>query len=214
MGKIPGYRVAIVVALMAGMSVLVFRQPPGHAHGKAVQLGRALQGLGAWNAVQDISLDPAIVGALRLDDYVFREYSNGQQTLGLYIGYYLSSESVGAAHDPLVCFPGQGWELSDKNAGTLEIDSRKGEAISYAAMLARRGGERVLVIYWFQSHDRSAANAFMQKVQTFSNRIRSKPDDNAFIRITVPMAARTRAECLGIGLDFMRAFYPRFLAAI
>ncbi len=214
MGKLSGSKVAIVVVLTAITSVLIYRQPARDVASRAVRLGPAFRELGSWNEVGEIVLDEAVVRALALDDYLFKNFSNGKQTVTLYVGYYLSADKVGASHDPLVCFPGQGWVVSDREKGVLPLGRDSGPTISYSSMLARQGDKTELVIYWFQSHDKTAPDTFSQKMQSLLNRLKNEPDDNAFVRITVPASSATRAECLNVGHDFMRAFYPRYLEIV
>ena len=76
-------------------------------------------------------LGPKIVKALELDDYANQSYSDGKDTISLYIGYYFTAKKVGAAHDPLVCFPGQGWVVSDTQKDKIVLNPKPGNSVSY-----------------------------------------------------------------------------------
>jgi hypothetical protein len=84
-------------------------------------LAQALSRKGQWSKVSRSSLSPDIVEALHLDDYIFQRYAFGQQEVDLYVGYYYSSDKVEVAHDPLVCFPVQGWQVSDNRKSTFKF---------------------------------------------------------------------------------------------
>ena len=81
---------------------------------KGQRLDEAFSSIGPWSTLEVLGFDQKIVDALQLDDYTHRTYSNGEDTVWVYVGYYLTDRSIGAAHSPLVCYPGQGWLISDK----------------------------------------------------------------------------------------------------
>ena len=149
--------------------------------------------------------------SLLLDDYLYRNYVNGDRVVSLYIGYYLTTQKVGAAHSPLVCFPGQGWMLS--KAQSLTVATSRGD-IQLEKMIAAKGGHRELLLYWFQSYDRSSSGTLMQKVNNFLSRFQDNREDNAFVRVTVPLSGAPENDALKDGIDFIKAFYPTFLSYV
>jgi len=168
---------------------------------------------GKWRKNQDILLDTKIVDALKLDDFVFSDYLRGDDRLTLYIGYYHSDRKVGAAHDPLVCFPGQGWKLSKKTKQhlTVPLGGDETATLRYNAMLAEMPGHRELVVYWFQSYDQTADSTLLQKIQMLLSTIRNKGQDNAFVRINVVLnPGRGEEEALELANSFLLDFYPQF----
>jgi hypothetical protein len=44
--------------------------------------------------------------------------------------------------------------------------------------------------------------------------IAHRREDNAFVRVTVPMEKRSAEEAYAVGLSFIKAFYPQFLAHV
>jgi hypothetical protein len=87
---------------------MVYWQPESKAAKKHQSLPRALANIKGWHSNGLVELDRSIIEALELDEYVNHNFTNGRETVSLYIGYYLTSKKVGASHSPLVCFPGQG----------------------------------------------------------------------------------------------------------
>jgi EpsI family protein len=161
-----------------------------------------------------VPIDEGIVATLRLDDYVNRAYVRDSDRIFLYVGYYRSAAKVGAAHDPLVCFPGQGWKLTDRTEGAWPLETANRGGIRYSSMVAQRGLERQLLVYWFQSHDVASPDTFSQKLWLFWKKVRRQGTDNAFVRITVPVSNRTVAEGLTTAHGFIEPFYPAFLKHI
>jgi EpsI family protein len=163
--------------------------------------------------VGDTPMEAQVVQALRLDDYILRTYSRGEASATLYVGYYLSGGKVGAAHDPMVCFPGQGWTVRD--TGEARHAMRGGlTPISYSRMVVDREQQQVLVVYWFQSYDQTSAGTFMQKVRTLWLKLRDRREESAFVRVTVPIQRGDRAAAERVAREFIDAFYPPFLAYV
>jgi EpsI family protein len=185
--------------------------PSPAAVDKHMPLREALSDIKGWRNFGFVPLDEEIVKALQLDDYAFQNYSNGRSTISLYIGYYLTMKKVGAVHDPLVCFPGGGWELSNRKKGILLISQETGESISYSAMIAQKGHQKELIIYWFQSYDETNPDTFSQKITSLYKKIVEKREDNAFVRISTPVGENPLPEDCETVFNFIRAFYPVFL---
>jgi len=93
-------------------SFFVYLQPESRAAKKQLHLAQALVKIKGWHSEGLVELDRGIVEELELDDYANHNFSNGSKTVSLYIGYYLTSKKVGAAHSPLVCFPGNPFIVS------------------------------------------------------------------------------------------------------
>ena len=153
-----------------------------------------------------------ILDALYLDDYLNCSYTNGKNTVSLYIGYYYSAKKVGAAHDPTVCFPGQGWVVSKQITGQQELSG--GQTVNYAMMQAELGDKKNLILYWFQSYDSTYSSTFAQKISLFLKKILQKGESNAFVRLTVLIGDKDIKDYQQAALDFMDDFYPVFLTYI
>ena len=207
-------KVIILVICFTLTSVLIYWQPSSKAVQKNIPLSQALSDIKGWKNDGLTPLDPRIVKSLELDDYVNQTYSNGNNTISLYIGYYLTTKKVGAAHDPLVCFPGQGWVLSNIKKGELNLNSEPGGAISYSTMITQRNAEKQLIIYWFQSCDKTNSNTLSQKIASFFQRIYKNREDNAFVRVSIPIKTQYKQEAFITGTNFIKAFYPVFLEYI
>ncbi|NLX19943.1 MAG: EpsI family protein [Desulfobulbus sp.] len=213
MGSLSWVRVSVVVIVLvaAGLAVQAFRQTVSH-HPTAA-LSSVFTAFGNWKTAGDIPLDDGVRESLHLDDYLFRRFSNGRTTVELYIGYYHSVAKVGAAHDPLVCFPGQGWVLRNKQAVARTMRNPHGDmTLKYTTMLAERDDEQDLLLYWFQAGRRMAANTFMQKVYAAQSRFTGQGEANAFVRISIPLRGLSVAEGKEVLSRFVADFYPVFLS--
>jgi len=174
-------------------------------------LSQALLDIKGWHSSGLVPLGQELVKGLELDEYANQGYSNGRETVFLYIGYYLTKKKLGAAHDPLVCFPGQGWVASNKREGKVILDTDRDSSISYSSMIVQKGLQREFILYWFQSYNRTASNTFSQKTISLRQRILRQREDNAFVRISIPVGDKSLDECHEILTKFIKSFYPVFL---
>ena len=214
MGHINRKKIITLILCLLITGIICNLRPVTKTVKKTISLEKALADISGWHYDGFNSLDSKIVDALYLDDYANQSYTKNRETVSLYIGYYLTKKKVGAAHDPMVCFPGQGWLIQDKKAERLILNSKTGEKVSYSSMIAKRSGEKELVIYWFQSYDTTTRDTFTQKITLLWNRLFKKGEDNAFVRITMQVDEKSIPECKKTIHEFIKAFYPVFLEYI
>jgi EpsI family protein len=211
MGQI-GYKKIILMTLCFVVTAyFIYQKPASRVDVKKTSLSTALEDIEGWQSYKQIPIDDKIVNALELDDYVNQQYVEGNESVFLYIGYYKTTKKLGALHDPMVCFPGQGWNVSDNTKSQLVLNQDTGEKISFSSMIVTKGSQKELVVYWFQSYDEANPDTFSQKITSFWKRIRNKGEDNAFVRITVYMGDKDSLESRKTIFKFIRVFYPVFL---
>jgi EpsI family protein len=201
--KIIGVVVCFIIA-----AIFVYWQPDSKIAKKERSLVQNLADIEGWKNSGLIQIDNRIVNVLNLDDYVNNYFTNGDAIVSLYIGYYLTSKKVAAAHSPLVCFPGQGWDLSDFEKKSVKVGSH---TINLMRIIASTPQRKELLIYWFQAHEKTSSGTFFQKINTLLSKFIDGREDNAFVRVTVPMKNMDADQTYKIGVDFIKAFYPRFL---
>ena len=205
------------LCLLATAGLARWLDPPvGASVERRASLSEAFFRVDGWRPVRDQALDPEIRDALLLDDYLFRTFARDGRFVTVYIGYYESSKKVGAAHDPLVCFPGQGWTVQDHETGSVEVAAGGGRhRVRFATMVAEREGRRQLLLYWFQADDRAVPTTLEQKVALLASRARGGAGVNAFVRLSAPLGAGIAPEeARRTLLAFLEAFYPRLLEVV
>lgn len=212
MGHTPQQRIILVLILLVltGISLrYVVSEEDKHVHENALM--DKLVGMEGWSAGPESPIGPNIQKELQLDEYVNRQFFNDSRSVFLYVGYYHTAKKVGAAHDPLVCFPGQGWKLGDRTESVLADNEPFSGQIRYASMVAEKGADMQLLLYWFQSYDVACSNTLSQKIWLLWKKLKGDRTDNAFVRITVPMRDENVEKARQTALDFTRRFYPVFL---
>ncbi len=208
MGQINSKRIIILICCLLVTGIVIFFKPVSTISVKKTNLQSNLMAINGWDYLGSSSFDQKIVEALLLDDYVNSRYTDGEKTISLYIGYYASAKKIGAAHDPMVCFPGQGWKISNKSTGRFDLPS--GEIIKYSTMFAELGQKKELIVYWFQSYDSTNSGTFSQKISLLFKKIFNQRENNAFVRITIPVENSQMVENKKTALNFIQNFYPEF----
>ncbi|SRR5579884_524343 len=151
---------AVVVGLLAvtlGFSRWIEHKP-------AEPLARPLQAippqLGAWRASSSNSLGPDVEKVLKATSYVSRTYTDGSTALDFFVAYYATQHAGESMHSPKHCLPGSGWEIAQP--GSLQL-SAGSQTININRYLIRRGADRRLVLYWYQTGSRVIADEYRAK---------------------------------------------------
>jgi EpsI family protein len=208
LGHISRSRIIVAIICFCILAIFVYWEPEVNIAKKEKTLAEALADIEGWKNSGLIQIDRRIVNELKLDGYVNNFFSNSEGVVSLYIGYYLSSQKVSAAHSPLVCFPGQGWDLSDFKEKSVKVGDH---TVNLMRIIATAPERKELLIYWFQAYEKTSPGEFLQKINTLLAKFIDGREDNAFVRVTVPMKNMNVDQAYRIGADFIKAFYPHFL---
>lgn len=212
MRTIAPFRLLLLIALLVVTSLLAYATSGTSRAGMdKAPLSQVFGSKNSWRLVGNHPLDASIVNELMLDDYLFQSYARSSESVSLYIGYYRTAKKVGAAHDPLVCFQGQGWQIKNRDKGNYTLSRNPGLKISYSAMIAERPEERQLIIYWFQANRKASANSYLQKGAMIMSSFSGGVEDNAFVRISAPIVGETPEIVRRRVFDFIENFYPDFV---
>jgi len=209
MGSVSAYKIVFLAIVLVATSFLVY----GRISATRVPVSKAaLDGvftnIGNWAGGNRNQLDSRIADELQLDDYLFKTFALGPNRVTLYIGYYRSAAKVGAAHDPLVCFNGQGWRISKPSTGKYQLVNTPAYSISYSSMVAERNGDRELIVYWFQTRGHASSTTLMQKIDIVRERLGSSNEDNAFIRLSTSVDGGSPEKARRAIFAFVEEFYP------
>lgn len=212
MRKVSTVQIVVLLLCLILTGVLVYMRPMGNIEEKSLALETEVLKLRDRYKITNNRLSPRVIEELKLDDYIFQTYTRNGGAVTLYVGYYFSGKKVGAAHDPQVCYPGQGWKLSNKEKGTYEL--KNGEKVDYSSIIAVQGGSKDLIFYWFQVNDKTADNTLFQKMILLQNKILQQGENNAFVRVSTSLNEESIHLAQKRILDFMEDFYPIFLEYI
>ncbi len=148
--------------------------------------------LGSWTGT-DISIDPETLEVLGPGEFLFRAYKNPEiPPAELFIAYFRSERAGEAPHSPSNCLPGAGWTPTQR--AVIQMPRADGTTFPANRYVVSKRGERGLVIYWFQSHDREVASEYLSKFYLVTDSIRMNRSDGAMIRLTTDMAKGESAD--------------------
>lgn len=168
--------------------------------------------LGSWKLLQDGVLEPEVFEMLAPDDVLNRIYRDGNDPtdLSVFVGYYKTQMRAKNAHDPKVCLPGSGWNpLISK---TIDIPlAESGEPSSINYYVISRGGQRAVVLYWFQNHKYVMANEQGLKLSRLKDNFFENRTDMALVRIVYPVGEAGLERATEKAIEFAKLFYPPFL---
>jgi EpsI family protein len=165
--------------------------------------------IGSWTAAESQPFEAPIVSVLGVDDYINRLYTGPSvPDVGAYVGYYASQRNGATFHSPLNCLPGSGWQTVSTAPLAVPIDGRPPLRVN--RMAVERGADRVLTLYWYQSHGRTTSSEYAAKLLTIANAIGRRQTDAAFVRVLTAYddapGAVDRAERVAVG--FVEKMYP------
>ena len=176
---------------------------------EAIPVGRSLSmlpgTLGPWKLLQEGVIDQETRDILKADDLLNRFYSSGNQGANLFVAAFRSQRNGKAPHSPKNCLPGSGW--TPLNSGTVAIDVGRAMPIVVNRYVVAHGDDRSLVLYWYQSRDRSIASEYTAKFWVVVDAMRLNRTDTALVRVVVPIVNRDEDAAAKSATDFVKAFY-------
>jgi EpsI family protein len=174
--------------------------------------------LGDWLGGQDAPLPKSIVDVLGVDDYMTRIYVRPDRSgVGLYVGYYGSQRQGDTMHSPQNCLPGAGWEPESNSMLRIPVahSGSPTPSIEVNRYLIRKGLDRQIVLYWYQSHGRVVASEYWSKFYLIRDAVRLNRTDGALVRVIAPVAGNASSDYLAeerraeeLTTSFVQQLYP------
>lgn len=151
--------------------------------------------LGVWSGAPEPPFKPRELEVLRLNDYVLRSYSAaGHLPVGLYIGFWESQRQGSSIHSPQNCLPAAGWQPTSQSILKFPDPRQAGATAEANRYIIQKGLDRVLVLYWYQSHGRIVASEYWSKIFLVADAVRMNRTDAAIVRLIVPLDSQPDAE--------------------
>jgi EpsI family protein len=161
--------------------------------------------LGSWTLVQEGVIDADTRAVLKADDLLNRYYAANGAGANLFVAAFRSQRNGKAPHSPKNCLPGSGWTPLESSQVSIDV-SRK-LPIHVNRYVVAHGDDRSLVLYWYQSRDRSIASEYTAKFWVVVDAMRLNRTDTALVRVVVPIVNRDEAAADRSAADFVRSFY-------
>lgn len=162
---------------------------------------------GDWQVDRSVPLIlPAPDVQARLDaiynQVLARSYINRQTGARIMLSVaYGGDQSDGLqAHLPEVCYPAQGFELTGKQGGVLELAGRR---VPVQRLITRLGGRHEPVTYWMTLGETVAAGRTDRKLAQMRYGLRGLVADGMLIRVS--SIGRDQVAEYGVHDDFLKA---------
>jgi len=120
---------------------------------------------------------------LRSDSYLTRTYRKTGTHADLLIVYYAQQRAGESMHSPKHCLPGAGWEIWDYVSTDIPVDGQSFRVNKYSISNA---GQRMLVLYWYQSKGRIIASEYTGKLLLARDALLQNSTAASIVRIIVP----------------------------
>ena len=164
-----------------------------------------------WQMLQEGVVDAETQAVLQADDTLTRVYGRGNGVASLFIAAFRSQRNGKAPHSPKNCLPGSGWVPSMQDEVPVELAGR--EPIVVNRIIVAHGDSKSLVLYWYQSRDRSIASEYTAKFYVIADAIKYNRTDTALVRIIVPLNAGTDENAATkVATEFIHSIYPQIRA--
>lgn len=161
--------------------------------------------LGAWSG-EEIDVADQVSEMLEADVNIQRAYAHEiDGFVWFYLGYYGSQEGTAPIHTPPYCYESQGWKIL--SASVVPLGSGQ---LSANELVVEREGQRRLVRFWYQSHNRSGMlTNFDRVLSRMQGLLLDGRSDGSLVRVSTPLAdpgelPRARARLV----SFVREMEP------
>jgi EpsI family protein len=148
-----------------------------------------------WTAGPDNPVDPEIQKTLATATVVDRNYTNPS---GQSVQLLLVSASQGNdVHNPMICFPGQGWQITDRR--TIRVDSQDA-----TVMTAKLDETRLCVLYWISDAEPSPQeeSPWLRNLRTIRRWFVTADEGRSLlVRVTAPGDAQNNAPVISFVKD-------------
>lgn len=203
-------RALILTACLVVSAVAIGRASKSEPVPPRAPLGQLPLSFDGFAGGRSVDLDPAVLQVLGVDDHINRVYrpDGTRIPIGLYVGYYMTQRQGDTMHSPMNCLPGSGWQPVASGRMQIAVGSQSVEVNRY---LVEKGGERMLVLYWYQSHGRVVASEYWGKIYMVLDAMRLNRTDAALVRVVIPVShfeANGEQTAEALGVRFVRGLFP------
>jgi len=163
-----------------------------------------------WNKVQDVEMDKDELEVLQADDILSRVYQDRSTGHGasLFVAFFDTQRTGKAPHSPKNCLPGAGWVPSQSAIVDVAVPGQS-QPLQVNRYVVARGDNQSVVLYWYQSHNRTVASEYWAKFYTVADSIRYNRSDTALVRVVVGVNGGNTDVAIKTATDFAIALFPQ-----
>jgi EpsI family protein len=198
----------LLLAVQGGVYYAVASRP--ELTPPAIPLARFPTEVFGWRSLGDIPVDAETLAVLKADDILNREYLSpgGDGGVYFYIAYFKTQRTGATPHSPKNCLPGSGFEPAQPPTTiSIDVPGRAAPLVANEYVVAR-GEDKMVVLYWYQSHGRIVANEFSAKFWLVADAIRYRRSDTSVVKVQVPVRGGADEAGIKVAVQFVQAAYP------
>jgi exosortase D (VPLPA-CTERM-specific) len=145
--------------------------------------------LGDWTQVGPAeTLSASVARTLAATDYRSVTFTRpGAVAPVEFFSAWYADQSKGGVHSPEICLPGGGWEIAWLERTDVAKDLNWPTPFRINRAIIQKGGQRMMVYYWFDQKGRKIAWDFAAKFWLMVDGIRTGRTDGALVRLTTPI---------------------------
>lgn len=185
----------LVTFLASGLSE---RRPSDHLVEPLDTLPRTISG---WRGMDNEPLTDGTLNQLRPTSYLSRTYRKNGRNIGLFIAYYAQQRSGETMHSPKHCLIGSAWEIWKRDMAQVPF---KGQSVDINRYSIRKGYDRMLALYWYQSRKRVIVSEAMGKLLLVRDALVDGKTAGSLVRLTVVDEPGAQED----GLEFAALMLP------
>ncbi len=159
-----------------------------------------------WRMLKDYPLEDEVAKVLQATDTITRDYANTKEGVNLYIAYFKSQRSGVAPHSPKNCLPGNGWV--SENQEIFHIDIPGYAPIEANRYVVQRAESKNVVLYWYQSRQRTVASEYKAKFFVIADAIQQNRTDTSLVRVIAPVFGGDLERANKAAIQFTQDMYP------
>jgi EpsI family protein len=164
----------------------------------------------AGQSSTDLALTQEVLESLGPGHFLMREYhaGNGEPATNLYIAFFPSQRTGDTIHSPRNCLPGAGWVPTE--SGRIWIAGPGGKQVEANRYIVTQGLDRMLVLYWYQSHGRATPSEYWAKYYLVADSLKLNRTDGALVRVITAIGRNEeprKAEARAVA--FSQAVLPK-----
>jgi EpsI family protein len=200
-------RFVLAAALLAGTAIFLRSRSQAEVLPPRKPLTSFPMEVGSWQGA-NVVIPQWALDVLGQGEFVEHSYTQNQNEapVDLFMAYFPSQRSGSTIHSPQNCLPGSGW--TPLESSRIEL-ARPGGAVKMNRYVLAKGLDRLLVLYWYQSHGRAVASEYWAKFYLVEDAIRMNRSDGALIRVSTPIAENeSLRDAEQRGIAFTRDILP------
>jgi EpsI family protein len=163
-----------------------------------------------WKNVEDTDISDNEKEVLNADDLLSRVYQDQSsgRVATLFVAFFETQRTGKAPHSPKNCLPGAGYAPSSSEIVDIPVPGQP-QPIQANRYIVARGDNQSVVLYWYQSHNRTVASEYWAKYYTVTDAIRYNRSDTALVRVVVGVSGGDLEKAIKTATDFAVAFFPQ-----